>query len=151
MHHFRHLKVHLLERISTEYCDSSFIAERGQTFRWSAFLRSYPPPGRIVQDNGSLSSSGLQSSNALLKNDSLEPGLLRAARLSSSDSSDFRDFAEPNANVTHGRSPGLFEALEIPLPTLSTEGPSRSILVSFLKIKFIINASVSEMLKFYLK
>ncbi|KAM7542894.1 hypothetical protein Aperf_G00000016635 [Anoplocephala perfoliata] len=108
------------------------LAEQGHTFRWNALLRSYPPPGRIMQDTGSVGSSGIQPNNAFLKNDVLMPELIRAAGRNSSDSSDFRDSAErfSTANHSRHRRPSLFDQFGIPHPTPSTEGPSRSILTN---------------------
>lgn len=56
------------------------------------------------------------------------PDLIRVKQRGSSDSSDIRDFAELNTEV-NGPKANAFDALEITRPTLSSEGPSRSILV----------------------
>lgn len=101
-------------------------AERHQSFRWNTLIKMYPPPGRIVQD------SGFSINSARSHNSNLVPELIRGKQQNSSDSSDFRDFAELNTEINSGRRPNMFDTLEIPRPKISTECPSRSILVSFI-------------------
>ncbi|KAM3181360.1 hypothetical protein ACTXT7_014536 [Hymenolepis weldensis] len=100
------------------------LAERYQSFRWNTLIKTYPPPGRIVQD------SGFSINSARSHNSNLVPELIRGKQHNSSDSSDFRDFAELNTEINSSRRPSMFDTLEIPRPKISTECPSRSILAN---------------------
>ncbi|VDM35207.1 unnamed protein product [Hydatigera taeniaeformis] len=101
------------------------LGEHHQAFRWAALLKGYRPPTLVLKDSGSVCSSGIRVNSTRLGGQL--PDLIRAKHRGSSDSSDVRDFAELNTEVI-GSKPDALDAHEIPRPTLSSEGPSRSIL-----------------------
>lgn len=106
------------------------LAKHGQGFRWATILAIFPPAG--LRKTESLASPDKHTIiNGVPLSGQLPGGLIRPRNQGSSDSSDFRDFADLHDEISRRRSKTnhVDGHPPIPKPTISTEGPTRSVIV----------------------